>query len=299
MRRLRQAVGAALLALCLAGCAPAAPEPAATAQTQPVQTQPPAATQSSPMQAPEPADEDFVRVQDHIEDIAVELRYATSDNFTGQPVYGFHELWLRYGTVKKLMQAQEALAGYGFSLKVWDGFRPTSAQFALWEICPDPTYVANPNLGFSAHSRGNTVDLTLIYPDGTEAVMPTGFDDFSALADRDYSDCGQEAAGNAILLEQVMTQAGFTPYFGEWWHFSDAQSYPVEESFQPVETAWYYADCQEFIRLRTQPDTAAGVLTTIPAGGQFQVLAYDGDFALAEYQGLLGYVLTDYIMPAG
>ena len=53
------------------------------------------------------------------------------------------------------------------------------------------------------------------------------------LADRDYSDVPEEATQNAILLETVMTDCGFKPYSGEWWHFSDTDAYPVEESFVP------------------------------------------------------------------
>lgn len=96
---------------------------------------------------PEPADEDFVRVGDYIPDIVVELKYATADNFTGQVIYDFSDAYLRYGTVKKLMNVQQALREQGLSLKIWDGFRPPAAQFRLWEICPDPTYVADPNNG--------------------------------------------------------------------------------------------------------------------------------------------------------
>lgn len=184
--------------------------------------------------SPEPTDEEFVRVRDYIPDIVVDLHYATENNFTGQRIYDFTEAWLRYGTVKKLMLVQEELKQSGLYLKIWDGFRPVSAQFRLWEVCPDPVYVADPNEGFSSHSRGNTVDITLVIEDGTEVVMPTGFDDFSALADRDYSDCGIEAAANALFLEECMTEHGFSPYFGEWWHFSDTQSYPVEQEFEPA-----------------------------------------------------------------
>ena len=183
--------------------------------------------------AEEPPDTDFVRVADYIPEIAVDLRYATEDNFTGQVIYGFSDAWLRYGTVKKLSAAQETLAEQGYGLKLWDAFRPPAAQFVMWEICPDSTYVADPNKGFSSHSRGNTVDLTLVDAEGEELVMPTGFDDFSAKADRDYSDVDPEAAVNALLLEEAMTGAGFQPYFGEWWHFSDTDAYDVEEDFLP------------------------------------------------------------------
>lgn len=192
---------------------------------------------TEPAQSPavtEPADDAFVRVTDYIPDLAVDLRYATGNNFTGEAIYDFREPWLRYGTVKKLMQVQDTLRQQGLTLKLWDGFRPTSAQFRLWEICPDGRYVANPNTGFSSHSRGGTVDVTLAYTDGTELAMPTGFDDFSALADRDYSDCTPEAAANAAYLEELMEQAGFRPYQAEWWHFTDTRDYPVDTEFDPA-----------------------------------------------------------------
>ena len=180
-----------------------------------------------------PAPEDFVRVADWIPDIYTDLRYAADNNFTGQAIYDFSDAYLRYGTVEKLAAAQETVAESGCSLLIWDAFRPASAQFRLWEICPDPAYVANPEKGFSSHSRGNTVDVTLVTADGQPMEMPTDFDDFTALADRDYSDVGDTAAANARLLESAMTAAGFRPYSAEWWHYSDTQSYPVDEQFIP------------------------------------------------------------------
>ena len=184
---------------------------------------------------PEANDEDFVRVKVYIPDIFVELRYSTENNFTGQKIYDFSDVWLRYGTVKKLMLVQEELKEQGLSLKIWDGFRPTSAQFKLWKVCPDAKYVANPNNGFSSHSRGNTVDITLVNLDGSELSMPTGFDDFSKLADRDYSDCSEETTNNSLLLENLMKKHGFKPYSQEWWHFSDTDSYDVEKTFDPAQ----------------------------------------------------------------
>ena len=246
---------------------------------------------------PEPGDDDFVKVVRYIPDIIIDLRYSTENNFTSQQIYDFSDVWLRYGTVKKLMRVQEELKQNGYGLKIWDGFRPPSAQFKLWDICPDPTYVSNPNNGFSSHSRGNTVDITLVYTDGTELTMPTGFDDFSKLADRDYSDCSKEAADNAVFLEQLMIKHGFKPYSGEWWHFTDTQSYPVDEAFEPTEAALYYADCKEYISLRTKPSTGAEVIMKILTGEQVTMVAKTGDFALVEYQGLMGYVLLNYLKP--
>ena len=174
-----------------------------------------------------------MRVADYLPDISADLKYATADNFTGQVIYEFTDAYLRYGTVQKLSNVLEALEEQGYSLLIWDAFRPTAAQFRLWEICPDPVYVANPETGSSSHSRGNTVDLTLAALDGEPVEMPTDFDDFSPLADRDYSDVPASAAANAQLLEDVLTACGFQPYTGEWWHFSDLDNYPVEESWSP------------------------------------------------------------------
>ena len=195
----------------------------------------PTPTESQPvMEYPDPQDMVFVAVTDYIPDIRIDLKYATTDNFTGQVIYEFSTVYLRYGTVKKLLAVQQDLNELGLSLMIWDGFRPVSAQYKLWEVCPDSRYVANPNTGFSAHNRGNTVDLTLTDSEGNELVMPTGFDDFSKKADRNYADCTSEAADNALLLEALMEKHGFSGYKNEWWHFTDTVSYPVEEAFQPT-----------------------------------------------------------------
>lgn len=307
------------LALCLAGCASRAePTVSAPCQTTPAASAPslspppvsapalttppvitPAPTQPPPeISQPELQDDAFVRVIDYIPDMAVELRYATEHNFTGQRIYDFSQVWLRYGTVKKLMAVQEELRQQGLSLKLWDGFRPPSAQFRLWEVCPDSKYVSNPHKGFSSHSRGNTVDITLVDGSGKELQMPSGFDDFSPLADRDYSDCPQEAAENAKLLEQLMLSHGFKAYSGEWWHFTDTQAYPVAQDFEPVEAAACYADCEEYLTLRAAPSANAPAITTIAKGEGFLLLAVQGDFALVEYQNLLGYVLRSYVQSA-
>lgn len=230
-----------LLALCLAGCSYCGTEaddesrvPSLPTMETPTEATGVTEDTTVVIPQPEPLDTDFVMVKTYIPDIRVELRYATTQNFTGQRIYDFSDAYLRYGTVKKLMLVQEEMKQQGLCLKIWDAFRPTAAQFKLWEVYPDSVYVANPNYGYSSHSRGNTVDITLVKADGTELVMPTGFDDFSTLADRDYNDCSAEAAENARLLEACMEKHGFKPYSGEWWHFSDSQSYDVEKDFQPA-----------------------------------------------------------------
>ena len=180
--------------------------------------------------AAEPEDEDLVRVRDYIPDILVELKYATEDNFTGQVIYSFKDAYLRYGTVKRLQYVQDVMREQGLTLKIWDAFRPLWAQQALWEAYPDPTYVSNPEeRGYTSHNFGNTVDITVVREDGSEIPLPTGFDDFSLKADRDYDDCTEEEAENAWMLDQTMSDAGFEGYWGEWWHYQDIDEYPGED----------------------------------------------------------------------
>lgn len=173
--------------------------------------------------------QDMVVLDKHIPDIKVELRYATINNFTGAKIYDNGTAYLRRGTADKLKSAQAEFAAKGCSIKVWDAYRSPSAQFSLWDKFPDARFVINPHKGFSYHSRGVAVDITLIDNKGRELPMPTGFDDFSAKADRDYGDIDEEKARNARLLEQVMLKHGFQSIHYEWWHFvdSDRDRYPV------------------------------------------------------------------------
>lgn len=177
----------------------------------------------------EVADNELVVIKDYIPDIFVDLRYATENNFTGKVIYKDDVAYLRYGTVKKLMKVQEKLRQNGMSLLIWDAYRPKEAQFKLWEICPNPTFVANPNKGFSDHSRGNTVDISITDDKGNPLEMPSEFDEFGKKADRQYDDVSAGAKENSILLETIMTECGFKGYNGEWWHYTDVTEYPVIE----------------------------------------------------------------------
>lgn len=172
-------------------------------------------------------DGELVRVLDYIPDVVTDIRYATTNNFTGTVIYEDSEAYLCYGTVKKLAKVQEALKEKGFRIIIWDAYRPEEAQYKLWEVCPDPTYVADPRNGITSHSRGNTIDLGIVYSDGSEVELPSGFDEFSLLADRNYSDVSEEAAENSRMLEEIMTTYGFSGYWGEWWHYSDQNIYTV------------------------------------------------------------------------
>ena len=244
---------------------------------------------------PDRHDTDFVKVRDYIPDAVVELKYSTSNNFTGKVVYDFTEAYLRYSTVLKLMEVQDELRQQGLRLKIWDSFRPLEAQQMLWNANPDPMYVSNPKTGTNSHSRGNTVDVTLVDAQGKELEMPSGFDEFSSFADRDYSDCTNAAAENAQLLESIMEKHGFVGLESEWWHFSEDKEYSIEEVFDPGEITLWRAMCNEYINMRVEPKVTGAVITTIKDNEQFIVLGFTNGFAFIEYKEDRGYVNADYI----
>ena len=180
---------------------------------------------------PKVSPQDMVNLADLIPGIQVDLRYATVNNFTVTVIYDDDTAYLRRGTAEKLKAAQAEFATHGYTIKVWDAYRSPAAQFKLWEKVPDARFVINPHKSFSHHSRGAAVDVTLVDEKGREVLMPTGFDDFTTRADRDYSDLDPETTANVRLLEEIMVKHGFSSIYYEWWHFvdNDKDKYSIYE----------------------------------------------------------------------
>lgn len=176
----------------------------------------------------------FVLVEDINPSVVIDLRYATSDNFTGQQVYPRAVALLRPGTAAKLAAANAEFRELGYAIKLWDAYRPAWAERTLWHATDRKAYVADPRYP-SRHNRGTTVDVTLVDSSGNEVEMPTPFDEFSERAGRDYQGMPEEARSNMELLTQVMIRHGFSTIKNEWWHFDDAdwRDYPaVDISFE-------------------------------------------------------------------
>lgn len=163
--------------------------------------------------------------------IAVELRYATANNFTRHVIYPpTARCYLRAPVAARLAAVHRLLQVRGLGLKVYDCYRPRSAQKVLWELVPDERYVASPKSG-SRHNRGAAVDLTLVDQGGHELPMPTPYDDFTEKAHRSYQALPAAALRNRETLAQAMREQGFVPLPTEWWHFDDLDSarYPLTD----------------------------------------------------------------------
>ncbi len=162
-------------------------------------------------------------------DIDWDIAYATPDNFTGKPVYGRPACFLHTDAAACLTRAIELARPLGLRFKIFDAFRPSEAQWVLWNHTPDPDFLADPRRG-SPHSMGAAVDLTLIDADGAELDMGTAFDAFTPLSHHGTLEISALAQRNRAVLLGIMTAAGWDFFRNEWWHYQlfDARArYPV------------------------------------------------------------------------
>jgi len=150
--------------------------------------------------------------------VELDLRYATTNNFTGAAVYRRSACFLNLEAAENLRRAVDLAADIGLRFKLFDGFRPTEAVQALWDHTPNPDFLSRPSNG-SPHSRGAAIDLTLIDSAGRELEMGTGFDAMTPTSYHGARDISAEAQRNRAVLLGVMTAAGWDFYRNEWWHY--------------------------------------------------------------------------------
>lgn len=163
--------------------------------------------------------------------VDLDIAYATTNNFTGAPVYGRHAAYLLPEAADNLKKACTMAAAMGLKIKVFDAYRPSEAQWKLWDHTPDPEFLADPRRG-SPHSMGAAVDLTLVdCVTGQDLDMGTAFDAFTPLSHHGVTDgISVDAQRNRLILLGLMTAAGFDFYSSEWWHyqlFNARARYPV------------------------------------------------------------------------
>lgn len=167
----------------------------------------------------------LVSVSDLDSSIIIDLKYASTDNFTGKVIYPVTVCLLQKETAQKLVNANDEFKKKGYTIKIWDAYRPVYVQQIFWNIVKDSRFVANPANGGSIHNRGTAVDLTLVDSSGKELKMPSKFDDFSTNAYRNNSKMDLEARKNMDYLTNVMKKNGFNTIDTEWWHYEDSNSF--------------------------------------------------------------------------
>jgi D-alanyl-D-alanine dipeptidase len=164
-------------------------------------------------------DTSLVHLKDYSKDFEYDLKYATSDNFLKAKLYDCPACFLRLKTVKALIEANKEFVKKGYKIKIFDCYRPLTIQKKMWELVPNPAYVADPSKG-SIHNRGGAVDITLVDTKGKELDMGTPFDFFGIEASHNYSDVSLEVKQNRALLKNTMLKNGFKSFESEWWHYN-------------------------------------------------------------------------------
>jgi D-alanyl-D-alanine dipeptidase len=185
---------------------------------------------------------DLVALNGLVPRVRIDTRYATANNFTGQPIYERPGAYLQRPAAQALARVAARLAPRGYGLVIYDAYRPWFATKSFWDVVPPDKhiFVADPAKG-SRHNRGCAVDLGLYdLRSGAIVSMPSRYDEMSVRAFPAFAGGTDAERAHRALLRTAMEQEGFTVYDSEWWHFDyrDWAEYPIGTmSFTALEAA--------------------------------------------------------------
>ncbi len=182
----------------------------------------------------------FTYVREAIPDVTCEMRYYSGENFVGKRIDGYLQdrCILSADAAFALQKVQQDLRRFGLSLKIFDAYRPQSAvdHFVRWakdlkdtkmkdlyypKVAKEELFKEGYIAERSSHSRGSTVDITVIdLKSKSELDMGSGFDLFDPVSWPSYPNLTAEQRANRMLLRTLMDHHGFEPYKQEWWHFT-------------------------------------------------------------------------------
>jgi D-alanyl-D-alanine dipeptidase len=167
--------------------------------------------------------------------LRLDIRYATTNNFLGRPVYSQPRAFLQRPAAEALVRAHQKLRAKGYGILVFDGYRPWSVTKLFWDSATEHErrieFVANPRKG-SRHNRGCAADISLfVLSTGKEVTMPSGYDEFTERASPGYAGGTAESRRLRDLLRSAMEAEGFRVYPEEWWHFDyvDWRKYRIQD----------------------------------------------------------------------
>jgi len=187
--------------------------------------------QDGPPHESDKREADLVELTKLSKTIKLDIRYARTDNFTGQAVYPEARAFLQRDAAKALIRVHKKLKKDGQGIVIFDGYRPWSITKLFWDVVKpeERKYVADPAKG-SKHNRGCAVDLSIYdLKTGKLIPMPSDFDEFTERASPDFAGGTDEERNNRDKLRRLMEAEGFFVNPNEWWHFDykDWQSYAI------------------------------------------------------------------------
>jgi D-alanyl-D-alanine dipeptidase len=164
-------------------------------------------------------EKELVDLEKFIPGIVLDIRYATTNNFTQEQIYNLARAYARKPVADALKKAQADFNKLGVGIKIFDAYRPYKATVKFYEVYRDTTYVASPYRG-SRHNRGCAIDMTIVnLKTGEELQMPTEFDSFKKEAWPTTPVKDPLIKKNRDLIISVMEKHGFKVNASEWWHF--------------------------------------------------------------------------------
>ncbi|HYP27394.1 MAG TPA: M15 family metallopeptidase [Blastocatellia bacterium] len=174
---------------------------------------------------------DLVELRKLDRTMRLDIRYATSNNFLGRPVYRQARAFLQRPAALALARVNRALRREGYGLVIHDGYRPWSVTKIFWDSTPEDKreFVADPSKG-SRHNRGCAVDLSLFdLKTGRTVEMPSGYDEMTERSHINYAGGTAEQRRLRDLLRAAMEAEGFMVFEPEWWHYDykDWKEYPI------------------------------------------------------------------------
>ncbi len=162
---------------------------------------------------------ELINLEIYIPNLILDIRYATTINFTGEKIYNLSKAYARKPVAEALQQAQAEFKKHGVGIKVFDAYRPYAATVKFYEVYHDTTYVASPYRG-SRHNRGCAIDMTIVdLNTGKDLPMPTEYDSFRKEAWPTTPVKDPIIKKNRDLIISIMQKHGFKVNSSEWWHF--------------------------------------------------------------------------------
>lgn len=154
------------------------------------------------------------------DDISIKMKFATEENPLGENVYGRSVCLLQSDTLEKLLKAVEVFKEDGYTLIIYDAYRPYSVTVKLYNKYKNTSYVAGTRFG-SYHNKGVAIDMSLLDGEGNPIEMPSDVMTLNSTSNRNNKDMTKTARKNMEYMEDVMKDCGFSTISSEWWHFTD------------------------------------------------------------------------------
>ncbi len=184
-----------------------------------------------------PAKSHLVDLRLYTDRVVIKMKLATNGTTIGKPFYTRNLCMLEEDTIPKLLAAVDLFAADGYTVVIYDAYRPTSVQQQWFDVVRVHKWVADPSIGLGGiHDRGVAVDMTLMDKNGVEMDMPTAMHTLTEASSRWSPAITATQRANINYMTNIMVRCGFDYINSEWWHFQDKEiahylptDHPIDE----------------------------------------------------------------------